>query len=166
MPKACVAKITRTSPRDEALLNRLAGLRRPAGMEVVGRDVVDPQEGGDLLGAPPGRAVDNGPPGVCGGSSFSSLWWMRANFSPPLVGATANFRLVRCAPPSKTRRSMPSLSRKCTRMSSRTAGLAVRQSTGVAPARQAVGLVEDPGANLALVEGAAHPDAARLLGRG
>ena len=115
---------------------------------------------------------------------------MWGNFSAPVVGTTTNSRLVRWAPPSKIRSSTPSSSRKCCAMSATTSGLAVavRHSTGgigsgrafsrmkrphvaivgsevVPPPGEAVGLVQHPGADLALIQHLPEGAVAELLRR-
>ena len=63
MPKALVAAITRSSPRDEALLDALLGLGRQTRVEVVRRDLLHLQKFRHLFGLTPGRAVDDGTAG-------------------------------------------------------------------------------------------------------
>ncbi|EXI70726.1 MAG: hypothetical protein AW07_03856 [Candidatus Accumulibacter sp. SK-11] len=72
------------------------------------------------------------PPGSSRGSSAASSSWMCASFSAGVVGNTAKSRLLRLAPPSKQRSSMPTLAAKWPTMSAITSGLAVavRHITG------------------------------------
>ena len=111
---------------DEARLDVFLGLRGQAGVEVVGRYALGLEEGGQLFGVASRRRIDDGPAGCIRRQVGVQDQVDSGDFSPRVVGTTTNSRLVRCAPPSKTLRSIPSSFWKYLTMSAFTSGFASR----------------------------------------
>ena len=174
---------------DEPLLDGLLDLRRQAGMEVVRGDLLVAEELGDVLASPAGRAVDDGAAGgvrrQVGRQDLMDVRELLARGRPHHdelqvgpAGAAVEDPEIDAEPVAEVgadvvlhvglggrgqaqhrHRRIPGP------FADEARHVAVVGPEVVAPAREAMRLIQHPGADLALLQGAAHGQAAELLRR-
>ena len=175
---------------DETLLHVLLGLRRQAGVKIIGLDVLQLQVFGNLLGASPRRAIDDGAPGgvrrqirrqylmdVREFLAAGSRDHLEAEIRP-FCAAVEDRQLDAELVPEMPRNVLDHVGlggrgQAQRRRRGAVAGLLPDEAADieivgpeiVTPARQAMRLVQHPGADLALVERAPQGPGAKLLGR-
>ena len=176
---------------DEALLHVLLGLGRHSGVEVLGRHLLQLQERRHLLATPARRAVDNGAArGIRRQAGLQHLadmgellaargWHYReveivalgaavedGQLDTQLVAKVADDVLAsRPASRVAVRQSSGGIGSVAGLLADEAAHVAVVGAEVVAPAREAMRLVQHPAADLALVQRPAQGAAAQLLRR-